>query len=222
MAKYDIGPRAALLAPGVLQQLQKLETASLGHFRNDGFPDNGIKPLKQGMKAVGTAYTVSIPAQDSTLLHHALSGVRPGDFLVIDRCGDYRHACWGGGVTLAAKLAGATGAIIDGACTDPLEIQSLDFPIWCRGISPLTTRLADLGGSMNRPVTIGGVIIHPGDAIIADESGIAVLPAADAGMLIERGLALQNRASLGLARIQAGESLGDIYGATLLVLKDQV
>ncbi len=151
------------------------------------------------------------------MLHHAMGAVRPGDFIITDRCGDQRHACWGGGITLAAKLAGACGAIIDGPCTDPSEIEALDFPLWCRGVSPVTTRLYDLGGSMNRPVTVGGIVVHAGDAVIADESGIAVLPRANVQNLLDRGLALQALAEKGLARLKSGEKIGDIYGATAMV-----
>ena len=102
-------------------------------------------------RVAGTAVTLAIPGQDSTLLHHALGLLRPGDILVVDRLGDDKHACWGGGVTVAAKAAGAVAGIVDGPCTDLTEIEDSDFPLWCRGMSPITTRLYNLGGTLNLP-----------------------------------------------------------------------
>ena len=131
--------------------------------------DRGIQPLLQRQRIAGTAVTLAIPGQDSTLLHHALGLLRPGDILVVDRLGDDKHACWGGGVTVAAKAAGALGGVVDGPCTDLTEIEDSDFPMWCRGMSPITTRLYNLGGTLNLPVSCGGVTVSPGDAIIADE-----------------------------------------------------
>jgi len=101
--------------------------------------------------------------------------LRPGDIVVVDRMGDQRHACWGGGVTIAAKAAGALAGVVDGPCTDLSEIQESDFPVWSRGISPITTRLYNLGGGLNIPVSCGGVPVLPGDVVLADESGVLVL-----------------------------------------------
>lgn len=88
-------------------------------------------------------------------MHHALGLLRPGDILLVDRLGDTRHACWGGGVTVAAKASGAKAGLVDGPCTDMEEIEASDFPMWCRGMAPITTRIYDLGGRLNRPVSIG-------------------------------------------------------------------
>ena len=63
--------------------------------------------------------TLAIPGQDSTLLHHTLGLLRPGDILIVDRLGDDKHACWGGGVTVAAKAAGALGGVVDGPVHRP-------------------------------------------------------------------------------------------------------
>ena len=64
----------------------------------------------------------------------------PGDVLLIDRSGDRRHACWGGMTTLAAKMRGLAGVIIDGCVTDLLEIEEMQLPVYGRSISALTTK----------------------------------------------------------------------------------
>ncbi len=137
---------------------------------------------------------------------------------MVDRLGDDRHACWGGGVTIAAKAAGALAGIVDGPCTDLTEIQDSDFPMWCRGMAPITTRIYDLGGMLNRPVSCGGAVVMPGDAILADESGVLVLPPDEAEAVAEAAIARQERGEQNQDKVRAGAKLGDLSGATAKVL----
>jgi regulator of RNase E activity RraA len=174
--------------------------------------------LLRGRRVAGTAVTVAIPGPDSTLLHHALGVLRKGDVLVVDRLGDDRHACWGGGVTVAAKAAGAVAGVVDGPCTDLEEIETSQFPMWCRGIAPITTRLYDLGGRLNRPVSVGGVVVMPGDAVLCDESGVLVLPPDEAESEARQAIERQERGLKTQGRVAKGEKLGDISGATAKVL----
>src|SRR5882724_6979344 len=218
MTQYKIKDMPAQLPPALVKKLLHVETATVGHFRHWGFMDRGIQPLLREKRVAGTAVTVAIPGQDSTLLHHTLGLLRPGDILVVDRLGDDKHACWGGGVTVAAKAAGAIGGIVDGPCTDLTEIEDSDFPIWCRGMSPITTRLYNLGGTLNLPISCGNVPVKAGDIILADESGVLVLPAGDAEAIADAALARQERGERSQARVKAGEKLGDISGATKMVL----
>ena len=97
MPEYLVRPMPPQIAPALTQKFRDVETATIGHSRHWGFMDGGIRPLLRGARVAGTAVTLAIPAQDSTLLHHAMGLLRPGDFLVIDRLGDDKHACWGGG-----------------------------------------------------------------------------------------------------------------------------
>ena len=216
--EYKVGPMPAQIAPAVLARLVQVETATVGHTRHWGFMDRRIQPLLPEKRVAGTAITLAIPAQDSTLLHHALGLLRPGDILVVDRLGDDKHACWGGGVTVAAKAAGALAGIVDGPCTDLSEIRESDFPVWCRGLSPITTRLYNLGGTLNFPVSCGGVIVRPGDAILADESGVLVLQPEEVETIAAEALARQARGLGRQAEMKAGKKLGDLSGATAMVL----
>ena len=176
MSSYTIKDMPQPIPDADLDLLAQVESATLGHWRHFGFLHRSIQPLLPGRRVVGTAVTIAIPGPDSTLLHHLLGLVRPGDFIIVDRLHDERHACWGGGVTIAAKAAGVVGAAIDGPCTDPEEIRQSDLPVWCRGLSSVTTRLYDLGGAINVPVSCGNTVVQPGDAVLADESGVVVLP----------------------------------------------
>lgn len=214
---YRIGEMPPVLPADIAQALAQVETATVGHWMWFGFMDPGIQGLLRGKRVVGRAVTVAIPASDSTLLHHATGLLRPGDFLVVDRLGDRHHACWGGGVTVAAKAHGAVGGAVDGPCTDLAEIEASDFPVWARGLSPITTRLHDLGGGLNVPVSCGGVAVLPGDIILADESGVLVLREQDALAVAEKALAIQARSAEREAAIAKGARLGDLSGASAKV-----
>lgn len=218
MPKYEINPMPAQLSAEVVALLEQTETATVGHWRHWGFVDRGIQPLLRRRRVAGTAVTLAIPGPDSTLLHHALGLLRPGDILLVDRLGDVRHACWGGGVTVAAKAAGAKAGVVDGPTTDLEEVEASDFPMWSRGQAPITTRIYDLGGRLNHPVSIGGVVVMPGDAVLCDDTGVLVLPPGEAEEEARRAIATQERGMKTQARVAAGEKLGDISGATAKVL----
>ncbi|UHS63792.1 RraA family protein [Agrobacterium vaccinii] len=218
MKKYHIGAQPKQIDPELIAKFESVEVATIGHFRHRGFVHRSITPVVDaGRTLVGTAVTVAIPATDSTLLHHAVSVIRPGDFLFVDRLGDDRHACIGGGVAFAIKTAGAIGVVIDGPCTDVEEIIDLGMPLWSRGVSGITTRLNDLGGSLNLPVSCGNVPVMPGDVVIADASGILVIPVDEAEEVVEEAMIRQARAGRNKGKIEAGEKLGDLSGASRMV-----
>lgn len=218
MPKYEIEPMPAQISTEVITLLEQTETATVGHWRHWGFCDRRIQPLLRRKRVAGTAITVAIPGPDSTLLHHALGLLRPGDILLVDRLGDDRHACWGGGVTVAAKAAGAKAGVVDGPCTDLEEVEASDFPLWCRGTAPITTRIYDLGGRLNKPISIGGVVVMPGDAVLCDESGVLVLPPGEAESEARAAIERQARGLATQDRVAKGEKLGVISGATAKVL----
>jgi 4-hydroxy-4-methyl-2-oxoglutarate aldolase len=216
MTPYDIRPMPPHIPAADLKLLAEVETATVGHWRHIGFMDRRIQPILK-RRVVGTAVTIAIPGPDSALLHHALGLLRPGDFVIVDRLGDDRHACWGGGVTIAAKTAGAVGGIVDGPCTDEAEIIASDFPMWCRGLSPVTTRIYDLGGAMNVPVSCGGAVVMPGDAILADESGVLVLRREEVASVAQAAIDRQNKGREREGQVKGGTKLGDLSGATAKV-----
>lgn len=220
MKKYQMGEVPQRLSEELLDKLSAIEVATIGHFRHRGFVNKRLQPISPVKKTIiGTAVTIAIPATDSTLLHHSISVLRKGDFLIVDRLGDDRHACIGGGVALAIKTAGVVGVAIDGPCTDPDEIIDLDLPLWSSGISGITTRLNDLGGSLNLPVSCGNVPVIAGDVVIADASGIVIIPRNEIEEVMEEALARQARAGRFQTRILAGENLGDLSGATQMIKK---
>lgn len=211
---FQIEPMPAQAPPELIHLLQQVETATIGHVLHAGFMNPRLRAVLPEARVAGTAVTLRLPHADSVLLHHAMALVRPGDFLVIDRCGDERHACWGGVVTNAAKLAGVVGAVIDGVATDFSEIRKVMMPMWCIGPSPITTKQLGIEGAMNLPVSVGGVAVCPGDVILADESGVVVLDPSKAVAIGRRAIQMQEDELVLLERLRSGVKLPEITGAT--------
>ena len=216
---FTVRPLPPQVDAELLKLLVKAEPATIGHFRHTGFVDPAIRALQQDVRIAGTAVTVQSAGPDSAIVHFALGQIRPGDIMVIDRCGDHKHAITGGAVIYAAKKAGVAGVIIDGVATDFQELREFGVPIWCRGTTPVTGKMLGLGGGFCIPVSCGGVAVNPGDAIVADENGVLVLPPGDAQAAASRAIAMQKEEKeVTFKRIDAGEKIGDISGATQLIL----
>ena len=207
------------LDAALVSTLVRAEPATIGHFRNSGFMDPGIRAMQAEVRIAGPAVTVRAPGMDGTIVGYALGQVRRGDVLVIDRAGDHRHAAFGGLVAYACKVAGLAGVIIDGVATDIGEVRQYKVPLWCRGLSAVTTKRIGLAGEFCVPVSCGGVAVNPGDVIIADECGIVVLDRAQAQAAAERAIGMQDAEVASRKRLDAGEKLPDISGATK-VLQD--
>lgn len=217
---YRIEPLPAPLAPDRAARLARVEAATLGHYLHSGFLDLGIRPLIGATRVAGAAVTVQIPGPDSTLLYHAMDRVRPGDVLVIDRAGDRTHACWGGFMAAVARIRGLAGVVIDGAVTDPAAIVAAGVPTWARRTSAITTKLLNLGGGFNVPVSVGGVAVTPGDAILADDCGVVVIPPSRLDALIEVALKDQEEEGGWIERLEKGETLQDLVDIRSMLEKN--
>ncbi|KAB0266420.1 RraA family protein [Microvirga brassicacearum] len=214
---FIVNDMPAQISSELVALLEKVETATVGHFLHSGFVDRELRAVLPEKRVAGTAVTIRLPHADSTALHYLTKFVRPGDIVVVERCGDTRHACWGGVITHAMKIAGVKAGIVDGPATDFSEIRNVEMPMWCRGPSPITTKILGLEGAINVPVTVGGQVIEPGDAVLADESGVIVLKPSQAKAVAERALGMQEAEIKLLERLRNGEKLPDISGATRLV-----
>jgi 4-hydroxy-4-methyl-2-oxoglutarate aldolase len=215
---FIIKERVKRCSLDLIAMFREVEPATLGHILHEGFMDYTLRCLVKGAKVVGPAVTVKTAGADSTVVHKAMEIAQKGDIVVVDRCGDMRHACWGGVVTLAASLRGIAGGIVDGLATDGEEIEKVGFPLYCKGITALTTKLLGYGGEINTIVQCGGVVVKPGDLIVADSNGILVLDPEAARPLGERALAMQEREKGLIARLEKGEFLPQITAADSLIL----
>jgi len=214
---YKMNPMPGQIDQSKLDRLARLETATIGHFYHFGFAAPAIRPVLRGKVVAATVCTLAIPGLDSTLLHHCLSQVGPGYFMAVDRLGDEKYACWGGGVTRMAVMMGLAGGCVDGPHTDTLEIEEQGFPMWSRGASPVTTRLYNSGGGFNVPVCIGGTAVLPGYAVLADDSGVLFIAPEDLDAVLAEGESRTEKGRINEARITDGTHLGEMSGATKMV-----
>lgn len=202
----------------LLKLLVQAEPAVIGHFRYTGFMAPAIKAHFQDVRIAGTAITARVPGMDGAMVHYAIGQARPGDILVIDRCGDMSIATIGGAVAYAARAAGVAGIIVDGLVTDLGELRQYGVPIWSKGTCAVTVKTLGLGGEFCIPVSCGGVTVNPGDAILADENGVLVLPPSDIQASATRAMQMSKDEKLTLARIDAGEKYPDILGSTRIIM----
>lgn len=215
---YVLNPLPPPVDPELLELLVQAEPAVIGHFRYTGFMAPAIRAHFQDRRIAGTAVTVRVPGMDGAMVHYAVGQARPGDMIVIDRCGDESIATIGGAVAYAARAAGVAGIIVDGLVTDLGELRQYGVPVWSRGTSAVTVKTLGLGGEFCVPISCGGVAVSPGDAILGDENGILVLPAQDIRESARRALQMMKDEKKTLARIDAGEKYPDIMGSTQVIL----
>ncbi len=147
---YEINEMPPQVDRELLALLAQCRTESIGHYREWGCVHGSISAVMPERRVVGTAVTLAIPGHDSGLVTYVMNMIRPGDVICIDRLGDNHNSCWGGGTTLAAKVAGAEGVVIDGPSTGSSKFREFDLPAWIRGYSPITCHPYGNGGAIKR------------------------------------------------------------------------
>lgn len=149
-------------------------------------------------RIAGPAYPVSCPPGDNLMLHAAIYRAEPGAVIVV-QAGDMDYAMSGGNVCATAQQRGIAGFVIDGVIRDVAEVRDARFAVFARGVSAVPGRKETLG-TLNQPITCGGVTVNPGDMVVADEEGIAVIPAAqqnDVWLRAQQRMAKDEAQSLG-------------------------
>lgn len=150
-------------------------TAYADGLAREQFMDMGIHELwPQIPRIAGPAYTVRCAPGDNLMLHAAIYRAAPGSVIVVE-AGDSDYAMSGGNVCAIAQKRGITGFIIDGAIRDIAEVREARFPVFARGCIP-KPGVKETLGELNIPIACGGVSVSPGDIVVADEEGIAVIP----------------------------------------------
>lgn len=141
-----------------------------------GAMSRSIQPVYRPMpKFFGPAVTASLPTASFSMAKLAMLQCEPGDVLVLNAYGDVSHALLGGHIAKALKARGLAGVIVDGALRDSSELQSVGLPACALGTAVIVGG-HDGPGEINVPVACGGVVVNPGDIVVADEDGIAVVP----------------------------------------------
>ena len=168
---------------------QDVPTTTIGDLLGRGqFMDIGIRPLWDAPRLAGPAYTVSCAKGDNLMLHAAIYRAAPGSVIVVES-GDLDYALAGGNVCAIAHRRGVAGFVLDGVVRDIGEVREIGFPVYGRGVIPKPGGKSE-AIPLNQPVICGGVTVRPGDVVVADEDGVAVVPAARAAEVLADARAL--------------------------------
>ncbi|QWE21307.1 RraA family protein [Polynucleobacter sp. AP-Kolm-20A-A1] len=172
---YEIQPRKDAFKEGIAA-LTGLATSVVSDVLGRTIGAVDILPVnKSPVSVCGNAVTVNARSGDNLMIHKALQFLQPGDVLVVDGGGDISRALFGEIMMTVAKSRGAIGAVFDAAIRDVEAFEKHQFPCWARGIN-MRGPFKDGPGSINVPISIGGMIVNPGDVILGDCDGIIALP----------------------------------------------
>jgi RraA family protein len=192
--------------PELVRRFVNFDTPEISDLLNRLYAvDPAIECLSgESRRLSGTACTVKVFPGDNLMVHASLDIAKPGDIVVIDANASRENAVLGDLITTKAKHRQIAGFIVDGLIRDLPEIQSRDFPVWARGTTPVGP-LHRGPGEINYPIACGGVVINPGDIIVADSAGIVAIPQGIAADLMERLMNHQRDNAVYVANVQRGE-----------------
>ena len=192
----------------VMRQFREFPTPDISDLLNRLYAvDPQIRCLTGGGKHVlcGAACTVKVFPGDNLMVHKSLDVAEPGDVVVVDARGANANAVLGDLVATKAKHRGIAGFVVDGLVRDlPAILELGDFPVFARGTTPIGP-LHRGPGEINFPICCGGVVVTPGDVVVADAAGVVVIPQIIAVELLERLQAHKEANAAYLASVKRGD-----------------
>jgi 4-hydroxy-4-methyl-2-oxoglutarate aldolase len=160
----------------MIARLRGLGSATVGEaMAGRNLMSQNIRPVFTGCSVVGPATTCVVEPFDNLSMHVALHVARPGDVIVIATRLRGSTGLWGGLTTASAVARGIAGVVADGGVRDTADIAAAGFPVWAAAITPRGASKQAFG-SVNEPVSCGGVIVSAGDMVIGDDDGVVVVP----------------------------------------------
>lgn len=180
----------------------------------DNVMSSYIKQRTVNKKIIGPAMTVKLTTGDLVDCLEIFNVAKPGDVIVVDAFGETETSVWGGLMSGLCKAAGIVGAIVDGGVRDIDEAKMLDFPIMSKSVvprsthSPYSQRMEPI--ELNVPIVCGGVIVNPGDLIIADEIGVVVVPQQDLEIVYAKAQEQAEREEAIRAEILKGKTADEL------------
>jgi len=172
----------------VIDQFRNIGSATVHEASGrKGYVDCAIKPIAQGVRICGPAFTVQCHPKDNLMLHKALEKAQPGDIIVAS-VGGYYDAGYLGGLMATSAIARKIGGLaIDGCIRDSEEIIKMGWPVFCRGFCIFGTAKTGTG-LVNHPILFGGTMVNPGDLILGDGDGMVVVDRNECKAVLEKSI----------------------------------
>jgi 4-hydroxy-4-methyl-2-oxoglutarate aldolase len=180
-----------------------------------------IRPIQDGAVVAGSAVTVSCHPGDNLMIHAAVETCRPGDVLVVTTTSPSTDGMLGELLATSLRAHGVVAVVIDAGVRDVAHLRAMGFPVWSRAVSPQGTVKAS-PGSVNVPVVCAGVVVNPGDAVVADDDGVVIVPRERAETVLAAGRVREANESDKRRRLAAGELGLDLYGLRTLLAEPGV
>jgi 3-hexulose-6-phosphate synthase / 6-phospho-3-hexuloisomerase len=211
------------LSKELIDAFRSIGTSTLGDVLDAMGMENvvpGLTPVKRGAIMVGPAFTVKEVSGllgtytiEDFCIGKVIDVAQPGDILVFDN-GGKEISTWGGLAATAAKVKGIAGAVIDGGCRDLDQIAEMNFPVFSRHFTPRSAKTRIKILEMDGIIQCNGIRVTPGDLIVADATGVIVIPIEKAEEVLKLAMEAEKIEGYFMEELEKGKTFGEMQRRT--------